>query len=358
MIEVVCPAEVLAYARTNLGLPQDGQTVLDEGYIASALRRLAGFLCPCSPRTLVRSMVESHRGLVDDAGTFEQRLEDSVETLVAIGDLLELNDVALEGDAVKGTWLVAAPPTFVARESGSVFILGLAADEQTPLPSEMRTRVSCRRAIRSISPQPGDDVAAALRELGVRELSSTAWLRTPRKLPAGDLIGLFDARLSILGASGEVPDLLVLNGARATRSYRQRWGPAGSLSGRYVVRRPQTFGSDLWGYAELRDGQSVRLLDLPLPGDRWRGCDVAWRLQLAIDALAGRPQEYRIVCNGAGVRLDLFSPIPLWARRRLAIVGEETEAAGCLMSFQLPDDEAPAEEKFLREQLYLARSAD
>jgi hypothetical protein len=124
-----------------------------------------------------------------------------------------------------------------------------------------------------------------------------------------------------------------------------------------VVRRPQAFGADLWGYAELGGGEVLKLLDLPLPGDRWRGCDAAWRLQLAIDALAGRPQGYRVV-SGERSRFDLFAPIPLWARRRLSIMGEEVDPVGCLMSFEFARDSAAAEERFLNEQLYLVRSSD
>lgn len=357
MIKVISPDEVLGTARASLGLAETSHATLDEGYLASALRRLAGFLCPCSPKTLLRSMVDSHRGLMGDETAFSEQAEDVIEKLVAIGDLLELRDVTLEGDAVKGTWLVAAPPSFVARPNGGAFILGLAADEQTPLPTELRARISYTRAIRFIPPDGSGDILGSLRELGVRELSEASWLKTPKKLSAIDLLSTFNSRLSAQTPSGEVPDLQVLDGSLPTRSYRRRWGSSGSISGRYVVRRPQAFGADLWGYAELRDGEVLKLLDLPLPGDRWRGCDSAWRLQLAIDALADRPQQYRVI-EGERLRLDLFAPIPLWARRRLSIVGEEVDPAGCLMSFEMAANDAAAEERFLQEQVYLVRSSD
>src|SRR5690606_5152617 len=122
-----------------------------------------------------------------------------------------------------------------------------------------------------------------------------------------------------------------------------------------VVRRPQMFGADLWGYAELRDGAAQKLLDLPLHGERSRGCDTAWRIQMAIDALAGCPQAYRLSATDGGSRFDFFSPIPSWARRRLAVVGREVEPSGCLISFLVPTSEEAAEEAFLHELLYLAR---
>jgi hypothetical protein len=352
-MEVVSADAIIGGTRATLGLPT-GLADPDEPYLAAGLRRLAGFLCPCSPRTLLRAMVDSHRGLVADADGFGERVEVSIETLVAIGDLLELGDVALEGDAVKGTWLVAAPPAFVARDSGSVFILGLSADEQTPLPTEMRSRVAVDRAIRSIDPQPDENLPAMLRELGMRELSISGWLKSPKLVPAAALIAGYDAKLATPQRSGEVPDLIVLDGGRNTRSYRRRWTAAGSLTGNFVVRRPQTFGADLWGYAELRDGEPVKLLDLPVHGERWRGCDVAWRIQMAIDAVAGRPQEYRLAAVDGGSRFDLFSPIPVWGRRRLAVIGQEIEPVGCLMSFFVPAREVASEEGFLKELLYLS----
>lgn len=358
MIEVVNPDAVIGTARASLGIPLVSPGILDEPYIAAALRRLAGFLCPCSPRTLLRSMVESHRQLVPDDAAFGERVETLIETLVAVGDLLELGDVAMEGEAVRGTWLVASPPTFVARESGSVFILGMSTDEQTPLPTEMRKRVFCRRVIRSIDPLPGEDLAAILRDLGMRKLSNAAWRRSPKVVTAADLLAGFDGKLAAQRASGEVPDLLVLDGSRKTRSYRARWTAPGSLTGNFVVRRPQTFGADLWGYAQLRDGQPLKVLDLPIQGERWRGCDAAWRIQMAIDALAGQPQEYRLSPVSGGTRFDFFSPIPNWARRRLAVVGEELDPAVCLMSFVISAREVAAEECFLNQILYLSRAAE
>ena len=354
MIEIVAAEVVAGVARTSLGLPS-APADLDEQYIAAALRRLAGFLCPGSPRTLLRAMIDSHRGLVDDVDAFAEQVEEVIETLVAIGDLLELGDVALEGEKVRSTWLVAAPPAFVVRESGSAFVLGLSADEQTPLPTEMRSRVSVDRAIRSIAPVEGEDLRAALRELGLRELSSAGWLRTPRRVDAAGLLAGYGAKLTACSHSGEVPNLLVLDGDCNTRSYRRRWMHPGSHTGCFVVRRPQTFGADLWGYAQLFEGAAQKLLDLPLLGERWRGCDAAWRIQMAIDALAGRPQEYRLGGADSGSRFDFFSPIPSWARRRLEVIGREVEPAGCLMSFLLPNGEVAAQEAFLNELLYLSQ---
>ena len=356
MIEVVGAEAVVTAAATSLGLPVERAAVLDDTYLAASIRRLAGFLCPCSPATLVRLVVDSHRALAPDAPKFAERVGDSVEALTAIGDLLELSEVSATGEAVKGTWLFAAPPSFVARASGSVFVLGLSADEPTPLPTEMRARIVSRGATRSIRPLAGENLAATLRDLGMRELSAAAWRRSPKVETARKLVSGYGDRLSAVRSSGDIPDLSVLDGARRTRSYRARWSPPGTLTGDYVVRRPQAYGADLWGYARIEEGVPRKLIDFPVAGGRWRGCDVAWRAQMAIDALAGRPQEYRLVRGEESARLDFFSPIPDWARRRLAAVGEEVGPEQCLVSFMVGEAEVGVEEGFLRELLFLSRT--
>jgi hypothetical protein len=53
--------------------------------------------------------------------------------------------------------------------------------------------------------------------------------------------------------------------------------------------------------------------------------------------------------------LDFFSPIPDWARRRLAIIGEQIEPNGSLLSFVISENEADTEEQFLRDFLFLNR---
>ena len=111
MIAIVSSADVLASAHTALGLPAGGD--LDDVYLATSLRRLAGFLCPCSPKTLIRSMAKNHDGMTPSNDGLAERVESILESLIAIGDLLELNHVTTLDETVKGTWVFAAPPSFV-----------------------------------------------------------------------------------------------------------------------------------------------------------------------------------------------------------------------------------------------------
>jgi hypothetical protein len=97
----------------------------NEVYLAAALRRLAGYLCPCSPKTLISTLVESHNHLTPSNEDFRERVEHAVDGLVVAGDLLELTNVSTIDESVRQTWVFAAPPAFVARPSGSVFLVGL-----------------------------------------------------------------------------------------------------------------------------------------------------------------------------------------------------------------------------------------
>jgi hypothetical protein len=355
LIAIVSSADVLASAHTALGLPAGGD--LDDVYLATSLRRLAGFLCPCSPKTLIRSMAESHSGMTPSKGGLAERVESILESLVAIGDLLELSHVTTLDETVKGTWVFAAPPSFVLRPSGNAFILGLSADEATPLPAGLRARIKYKDVVRVINPTPSEDLASTLRELGLRELSIEGWLRHPKLESAAAVMAALDTKLSTQGPCGEIADLRVLDHTRDARRYRDRWGPPTSLRGRFIVRRPQAYGADLWGYAELLAGRAVKLLDFPTPGARWRGCDMAWRAQMAIDALAGKAQAYVREAGEGGARLDFFSPIPDWARRRLSTIGEQAAPSASLLSFVVSGAELETEEKFLHDYLFLNRTA-
>jgi hypothetical protein len=350
MITVVSSATVFGTARAALHLAPGNNA--DPAYWIASLRRLAGYHCPCSPRTLIASIVESHRNLVVIDETFIEQLEGLIEVLVAAGDLLELSDVTTLDETVKATWLFAAPPTFVVHPSGAAFLIGLASDDPLPLPAELLERVATRRAIRTIAPLVGEDLPLLLEGIGFRQLSLESWLKHPKKEDAATHLGSMDARLGHRSQATDTTDMRILDWTLETRRYRDRWRAPLRQTGSFLLRRPQAYGADLWSYGRFNVGQLEALIDFPLPGGRWRGCDIAWRVQLAIDALAGRPQRYRKQLRDEFAHFDFFFPLPSWARRRLGVVGEELSPEGCLMSFRVPVSEAQAEQAFLRDYLY------
>jgi hypothetical protein len=356
VITEISADEVLRSTREALGLPITTSNGFDDAMLAASLRRAAGTLCPCSPSTLVAAVLESLRYLINEDITMQERVGAAAEALIIGGDLLELNQVTTDDLDVKGTWVFLAPPGFVVRPDGSIFLIGIAPDEITPLPASLRARITYEGYARVLTPEPAEPLPAVLRDLGLVELSKSAWLKTPKVESATELRDSMLRRLEGQPPSGTVADVSILHSTRGVGYYTGRWDTPGSESGNYVARRPQAHGAPLWGFAKVADGVVVKFLDFPLPGTRWRGCDVAWHLQMALDHSRGVPQFYRCRRDSTGACLDFFSPLPLWAQRRLVVLGRPATREKCLFSYWIPERELASEEMFLQQRLWLARS--
>ncbi len=356
VITEISAAEVVRSSREALGLQALSADAIDDTLLAASIRRAAGILCPCSPSTLVTAVLESLQYLFESSDDdMEVRITDTVEALIIGGDLLELNQVTTDDPDAKGTWVFSAPPGFVARPGGNVFLVGIAPDEVTPLPASLNTRVICEGFARVLTPQPDENLPSILRDLGLVEISKSAWLKGPKVESATELHDSMLRRLEEQPPSGSVADISILDPTRAVDYYTGRWRTPSKESGDYVARRPQAYGAHLWGFAKLVDGIVVKFLDFPLPRTRWRGCDVAWHLQMAVDQHRGTPQLYLRRPVSTGACLDFFSPLPLWAQRRLAVLGRPAPREKCLISYSIPERELASEEMFLREHLWLAK---
>jgi hypothetical protein len=347
--------EVLKISREMLGLSASPYGLFDDPMLAASLRRTAGILCPCSGSTLVGSVLECVQYIVEDSGDLTERIAAAVESLIIGGDLLELNQVTTDDPAVKGTWLFAAPPGFIVRPSGSIFLIGILPDELTPLPASLNVRVLHEGYSRVLTPQPSEDLPSVLRDLGLLERAESMWLKAPKPESATELRDGMLRRLTEQPPSWEIADISILEPARNVDYYVGRWVNPRKESGNYVARRPQAYGAPLWGFATLKDGGVTRFLDFPLKGTRWRGCDIAWHLQMAIDHCHGTPQLYRRRPEPGGACLDFLSPLPLWAQRRLAILGRPAPREKCLFSYWIPQRELASEEAFLQKHLWLSR---
>lgn len=344
--------EVHARKIRELGLDPDALDLATPEGLAGALRRAASYLCPCSAATLVRAVAQPLRGLVPDLDVVKGLVEETLEAMISHGDVLEQPEVR-DGSSAR-VLLYAAPASFVVRRSGLVVLLGVAADQLSPLPSELEQRIQYLGHIRRLSPSSGsEDLRGELRQLGLLELSSDAWLKGPKSSTASQAVAASDRALDVVPPSRDVPGLLLLDPTRPVRYYRGRWAEPKSQTGRFVARRRQAYGADLWCYVQLSDGQPERMIDLPQRGSRWRGCDEAWHLQMAIDAQRGSPQRFRLTPSGDAVVLEFFSPAPAWARRRWDTIGEPVPRAGSLFAYRLPKTEVDEERRFAREALWL-----
>ena len=342
--------EVHANKVAELGLDQTALDLTSVEAIAAALRRAASFLCPCAATTLVRAATEPLRGLVEEMEDARRIVRETLEAMIAHGDFFEHRDIEEDAIADAAVLLYAAPPSFVSRESGTAILLGVS----TPAIDSLAARIEHVNHLRRLNPVHGEDLGVELEQLGFRELLHDHWLQAPRRETPAQHLGHFDRLLDAARPSGDVAGLSILDWERPVGYYPGRWTSTGSLSGRFVARRSQAYGADLWCYTEMKNGRPERLVDLPLPDSRWRGCDEAWRLQMAIDAHRESAQLFRIHPGPADSEvMQFFSPLPMWARRRFDSVGHPISSPECLFAYRLAVAELAEEVRFARGVLWL-----
>ena len=343
-------AEVHANKVTELGLDQNNFDLTSVEAIAAALRRTASFLCPCAPNTLVRAVADPLRGLVEQTEDTRGTVRETLEAMLAHGDLFEHRDIEDDSTAGAAVLIYAAPPSYVIRESGTAILLGIS----NPALDSLTDRIEYVHHLRRLNPAPGEDISAELDRVGFTKLSHQQWLQTPQLENPAQHMARFDRLLDSAQPSGAVSGLTLLDWERPVRYYRGRWTSTGSYSGRFVARREQAYGGDLWCYIEMSDGRPERLVDLPLADSRWRGCDEAWRLQMAIDANRGSAQLFSII-KGTGNTyvMQFYSPTPKWARRRLDSVGHPVSSPECLFAYRLAETELAEEVRFASDELWL-----
>lgn len=328
---------LLAATASQLGLA-DAKVSSDElptALLASVLRRIAVTTCPCPRETLVGCVVDAFTGFgTPDA--IKLRVRDVLDSLVVIGDLLELGGSMSLPGVMAEDWLYCAPPAFVVRE-GSILLLGIEPEDQASLPAALRTRVVRQRELRYLrTDEDGDVISAQLRAAGYLEISNTAWTRPPHRHTAEAFLEDAVRRLREADNRGALEGLQVYGPTNPGKRFASRLGPPTDRSGFHVGRRPQAFGAPIWVFVELEQGRPVRFLDLPWRGDKFRGCDHGWRIQSALDAHAGQPQTYRVTPTDNDLdRYAFFSPLPLWIERRLRIHGEKVPANDALLAYTL-----------------------
>jgi hypothetical protein len=358
MIREITAAEVITGCRQIVGLPSAADNSIEDTLLAALLRRAGGILCPCSRTSLRAAVLEGLRDLVED-DALSDRIDAIIEGLIIGGDLLELQDVATADQAAKGTWVFAAPPSYVRRPGGSIFLTGTVPDQDSFLPPSLASRVQHDGVTRVLQPHIDEDLASALLDLGIQDLPESVWLKAPRAETPEDFMQGYQRELETQPASGEVADLSVLDPAAAVDFYPKRWtSPTSRHTGAFVARRPQEFGAPIWCLALLSEGRTLKFIDLPSRRTRWRGSDIAWQYQMAVDRCRGTPQLYRKTEAEDGVRFDFFSPLPQWSQRRMMIFGHQVPRSNCLMSFVLPPAQVEAEESFLKQRLWLEPTKD
>lgn len=335
--------------------------------LAAALRRAAAFMCPCPPRSLTRAVATGLRGLVPPERPLEEQIEEVLGSLIAYGDVLELW-IEDEPGGMRRRLLYAAPPAFARHPSGVLYLVGLAADESVKLPEQLYGLVEANGVARRIK-APTEGAVDALRALGFVELPDSIWLWCPEPETASRHVERYNRLLDQASPVTSDPTLEILDPERPVRYYQGRWtAPRSIHTGRYVARRPQTYGAPLWSFVELEAGRPTRLIDLPAFGKHipaevrpyCRACDQAWQLQAAIDAERGEAAWFRRRSDASGnMLIDLVAPPPAWLERRWTVLGRRApRSKGALVSFELPDAVADHEISFASNRLWLTPAPD
>lgn len=303
--------------------------------VASVLRRIAATACPCAREVLVGNAVDAFAGL-GEIEAIKLRVREVLDSLVVIGDLLELGGSTSLPGVMAEDWLYCAPPTFVIRD-GSILLLGIEPEDQASLPASLRDQVIRQREWRYLQVDGDEEVIGGqLRTAGYLEISKVAWMRLPKNQTAEVFLDSVIRRLNEEGGQGALEGLQVYGSTNEVKRFASRLTSPLGRSGYHIGRRPQAFGAPIWVFVELDQGQPIRFLDLPWRGGRFRGCDHGWRIQSALDVQAGRPQTYRVVqLEGDLDRYEFLSPVPLWIERRLKIEGEWTQAKHALFAYTL-----------------------
>lgn len=339
----------------TLGLDPEACDLFSVEAIAAALRRVAGFLCPCPQRTLVQAVVEPLEKVISDEEEFYEAVENTLEAMITYGDLLEEYEVAAVERSCRSSLLYASPPSFVWRESGTVLLIGIAPDHTSALPERLTARIDYLNHARRLVPESGENLRGDLKQLGLIELSMDVWRKeAPPPETSKEHVRRISSKLKPL--IGLIEGLRILNSAKPVTHYRRRWEEVKSQTGCFVARRPQAYGNDAWCYVEIMQGQTVRLLDFPTTNSRLRGCDEAWRLQLAIDAERGQPQLFKVRHETRSSIVEFYSPLPMWVTRRWDDTGEPITPANGLFAYKFSASEISEEIKFIQRDLWLQQA--
>ena len=284
-------------------------------------------------------------------------LEELLEGMIAYGDVFELSESIMPGQTRQGNVLFLRPPSFVIRPSGLTFLIGIAPFDQLPILQSMKGHIEAASHIRRLQPRDDVELPALLKKAGLLEVPEAHWLKLPQHQSFAQHLNRLNTDLDGAPPSGDIAELSVLEPSMSVQYYKGRWQTLGKQNGRFVARRPQAYGADLWTYSEIRDGRVRKLIDLPRRPEH-RGCDEAWRLQAAIDADRGKPQLYRVTDTHRSTHknLEFFSPLPQWARRRFDVIGEPLSQKGCLFAYRLPTKEFDQEVSFLQKELWMSES--
>lgn len=344
-------SEVAEQTVRALGLDPTVHTPFSPEAMAEHVRRAAGFACPCTRGALARAVTDVLTSLPGSPDELAELAEETVDRLLGIGDLLEL-DVS-DDEQANTRRILLGPPSYVALTSGRTLLIGI--DPNHAMTDQADVPIRRSGHIRYFDPPVQDSWLSTRSALSVAN-----WLGVPAECSYDDLLADVAARLTGALSLTDTDGLMILDPATKPTYYRGRWRTLKPIdSGLFIVRRVRRFGAPQWSLIRAENGAVPGVVDLPLARSVRPAHDEAWRIQAAIDARNGTPQRFRVrVVQTGEARVSVFSPLPTWAQRFLEALGTPVPREKSLMSFALPSDDVEQVADFLERHLWMAMSVN
>jgi hypothetical protein len=352
-VRLISIKDVEALTISGLGFDIASADLVTPEVLAALVRKTASFECPCRPGVLAKSVWRLLEPIhPNDA--IHDIVRETVDLVTSYGDLIEARD---SDDPASNSLLYLAAPSFLHLSDRLFLLFGIVPDGEDATPPELRQKIESVMYSRRLVAQEPKECLDALLQAGFVPLKVDSWLKCPPSQTASEFIAQYDDVLSNSGPPGVPEDVVLIDPTRPVNYYRGRWTKLKKQTGRFIGRRSQAYGPQLWCYIEVSDGVVTRLLDLPIYENHWRAFDEAWHLLQAIDAASGQPQGFRVrkASQKGMAAMDLFSPVPTWATRRWDAVGLRTMPNSSLMSYVFPETQIDAECSFATERMWLAR---
>lgn len=330
------PAPLLAL-QSALGIRVSAQADPVWTTATCVVRRLAAVHAPCSRREL---LIKAKLALADVLESDPTPvLHEVLNDLIASGDLMERVGLkASEQDAA--VLLFLTPPRF-ARTVSRIYLRGVVADDAPCLPKSVSTEMVCAGSLRFLDTQEVAACAELLQKLDLAEEPVEGGAVAPRARSPIELIEHLRSCLATGPVWKEVAEERWLS-HNPTAPYAQRWISDPSAHGLQIGRIPQFFGAHAWVVVD-HDATPPRYVQLPLKGmPDERGCDAAWRLQLALDSAMNQPARYAVTAKDGVARVTVGFPLPDGERRKLLYLGATRPGLSRPYDFFLPCDVMPA----------------
>jgi hypothetical protein len=317
-------------------------------YIAFLLRRLVGLLAPCSRRDILRLAKTSLGGITNDI--LDGFVSGALEDLIVCGDVLELPILAVDRDSGTPLQLLAARPGFVVQGQ-RIRIIGIAPDDARFLPEDLQAMVLARGGDRFIECENVEELAALLFDLKLRQISIERWLGPSSYETADTFLDRMAEYIEKIGRDESLMDMQWLWPSDGSPVwYRDRWHtePPTDVA-MSIARAPQRYGNPRWYLVALGNTRGQRLLELPLDGEApTRACDLAWRIQLALDYTRGHPMRFYVTPGDANLfQIRLEFPLPLHDQRRLLHLGGHRTFGNQAFRLTIPSSDLSSAEAIL-----------